>query len=119
MDLIKSLGSICCSVLSIVVLIACIASDATLLGFILAGVLFFLAYKCMTMVSPETMRAAAELEKQKEYQKMNGGYKCPSCGKMAGHEIGAISKGVSVGTLGLASNKIGKTYKCASCDYMW
>lgn len=119
MDLIKSLGSICCSVLAIVVLFACIVNDAALLGFILAGFLCFLAYKCLSMVSSETMRAAAELEKQKEYQKMNGGYKCPSCGKMAGHKIGAISKGVSVGTLGLASNKIGKTYKCSSCNYMW
>ena len=61
---------------------------------------------------------AAE-QRRKIEKRMTGGYKCPSCGKPAGHPIGAINKGVSIGALGLASNKIGKTYKCANCGYMW
>lgn len=47
------------------------------------------------------------------------GYKCPSCGAMSGKPIGLISKGASVGALGLASNKVGKSYKCSKCGYMW
>lgn len=49
----------------------------------------------------------------------NDGYKCPSCGHMAGHKIGTMSKSISIGMIGLASNKLGKTYQCAHCKYMW
>lgn len=55
----------------------------------------------------------------KEKKRLRGGYKCPNCGQKAGHPIGALSKGASIGFWGLASNKIGKTYKCENCDYMW
>ncbi len=119
MDFLKSIGSICLSILALVVMIMGLANDAALVGFILGGILIFISYKCLNSLSQETLRAAAALEPQKEYQKMNGGYKCPSCGKMAGHEMSAFSKGASVSALGLASNKIGKTYKCANCNYMW
>lgn len=50
---------------------------------------------------------------------MYGGYKCPSCGRMAGHRIGVISKSISIDMLGLASDELGKTYKCENCRYMW
>lgn len=50
---------------------------------------------------------------------MNGGYKCPNCGMHAGHKINTVNKAVSVSVLGLASDKIGKTYKCENCGYMW
>lgn len=64
-------------------------------------------------------KEAQELEQLERKRKLTEGYKCPSCGMMAGHKIDTISKGLSVGTLGLASNKIGKTYKCENCKYMW
>lgn len=60
-----------------------------------------------------------EQEKAKKEKLLTEGYKCPSCGKMAGHLISTGSKVASISVTGLASNKIGKTYKCAACDYMW
>ena len=47
------------------------------------------------------------------------GYKCPSCGTTAGKEMSKLGKTVSVGLWGVASNKLGKTYKCEKCGYMW
>ena len=64
----------------------------------------------------EEGKRAEEREKQR---KLENGYKCPNCGMKAGYPISKVSKSVSVGTMGLASNKIGKTYKCENCKYMW
>lgn len=64
----------------------------------------------------EEGKRAEEMEKQR---KLENGYKCPNCGMKAGYPISKVSKSVSVGTMGLASNKIGKTYKCENCKYMW
>lgn len=47
------------------------------------------------------------------------GIKCPNCGQQNVHKISTASRAVSVGTVGLASDKIGKTYKCPKCGYMW
>ena len=70
--------------------------------------------------APESVhKDVAEYTRQKEHHLMNGGYRCPSCGRMSGHPIGEIGKSISIGTLGLASNKIGKSYKCKNCGYMW
>lgn len=44
---------------------------------------------------------------------------CPTCGKQAGEKISVVSRGVSVGLFGLASNKIGKSFKCKNCGYTW
>ena len=63
-------------------------------------------------------KVAAEQQRKAE-ERLRNGYKCPNCGRPAGHPIGVINKGVSIGTLGLASNKVGKTYKCENCGYMW
>lgn len=43
---------------------------------------------------------------------MHGGYKCPSCGMMAGHKMGAFLKSSS-------NDLLGKIYKCENCKYMW
>lgn len=47
--------------------------------------------------------------------------KCPSCG--AGHnkikKISTMNRAVSIGVVGLASNKIGKQFECTSCHYKW
>ena len=64
----------------------------------------------------EEGKRAEEREKQR---KLENGYKCPNCGMKAGYPISKVSKSVSVGTMGLAINKIGKTYKCENCKYMW
>ena len=69
--------------------------------------------------TPEEKKKEEEYKKEQEYQKMNCGYKCPNCGAKAGHKIGAISKGISIGTFGIASDKVGKTYKCEKCGYLW
>lgn len=47
------------------------------------------------------------------------GIKCPNCGQENVKYISTASRAISVGTVGLASNKIGKTYKCPKCGYMW
>ena len=74
-------------------------------------------------VNKQSKSAVQNEEKKKvlSYQeaKMSWGFKCPNCEKNAGYKIGIVSKGVSVGLLGLASSKIGKTYKCKNCGYIW
>ena len=87
MDFFKSLGSLLFTGLALVSMFAGIMNDAILLGFIGAGICFFISYKILNSVSSETWKAVSEAEKQKKHQKMNGGYKCPSCGKHAGHEF--------------------------------
>ena len=58
--------------------------------------------------------ASDQLEYGKGY-----GIKCPNCGQVNVKKISTASRAVSVGTVGLASDKIGKTYKCPKCGYMW
>lgn len=45
--------------------------------------------------------------------------KCPYCGSMDVNKIGTVGRAVSVGLLGLASDKIGKTHKCNKCGSTW
>ena len=113
------IGMWACLILGIVSLVFFAMNDAVPVGAISLIVFSVIGLSIFNNASPELKKKVAAIEQQAEYEKMNCGYKCPSCGKMAGHPIGAIDKGVSVGALGLASNKIGKTYKCAKCGYMW
>ena len=83
-------------------------------GFAILGL--FLNAKLTT---PEEKKEEEEYKKEQEYKKMNCGYTCPNCGAKAGHKIGAISKGISIGVFGIASDKVGKTYKCEKCGYLW
>lgn len=53
------------------------------------------------------------------FKEVSNGIKCPMCGKNAGKRISTTSRAVSVATVGLASGKIGKQYKCSSCGHMW
>ena len=90
-------------------LLACVLS----IGLNLLGVWFY-------QHGPKGLHNDVAAEQRRKLEKrMTGGYKCPSCGKFAGHPIGVIDKGFSIGTFGLASNKVGKTYKCENCGYMW
>jgi len=61
----------------------------------------------------------SELNKRMGISSTPAGYKCPSCGKMTGYKISHTSKITSVGFWGIASNKLGKTYKCKNCGYIW
>ena len=45
--------------------------------------------------------------------------KCPTCSSTNVEKIGMVSKVASIGFFGLASNSIGKTFKCNSCGYKW
>ena len=47
------------------------------------------------------------------------GVECPYCHATNVSRIGFINRAVSTGLLGLASSKIGKTYKCNNCGSTW
>ncbi|MDE5802486.1 MAG: hypothetical protein K2I22_06175 [Lachnospiraceae bacterium] len=58
------------------------------------------------------------LMKQSEYGK-GYGIKCPNCGLVNVKKISTASRAISARAVGLASDKIGKTYKCPKCGYIW
>lgn len=66
----------------------------------------------------EYNRQVNENLKKSEFGK-GYGIRCPNCGQENVKYISTASRAISVGTVGLASNKIGKTYKCPKCGYMW
>lgn len=47
------------------------------------------------------------------------GVECPYCHATNVSRIGFINRAVSTSLLGLASSKIGKTYKCNNCGSTW
>lgn len=94
-------------------------NDHGFIGCIVGLFFVFLGMKVFIDAPEEFKKEVGELQKQEEYKKLHGGYKCPSCGMMAGHKIGAISKGMSIELLGMASDTLGKTYKCENYKYMW
>lgn len=63
----------------------------------------------------EAKRTIANAEAQKWLNRP----KCPNCGSDKINKISTTSRVVSVATVGLASNKIGKQYKCSNCKHMW
>ena len=44
---------------------------------------------------------------------------CPTCGSCDVQKISAMSRGTSIILFGLFSKKLGKTFKCNNCGYMW
>ena len=44
---------------------------------------------------------------------------CPYCNSSNVTKIGTVNRAISVGMLGLASKKIGKTHKCNDCGSTW
>lgn len=48
-------------------------------------------------------------------RKQNHIVKCPACGSTSTTKLSAVDRGVSIFALGLASNKIGKSFKCNKC----
>ena len=45
--------------------------------------------------------------------------KCPACGSTNTSKIGVLGRSTSIFAFGLASNKIGKNWKCHSCGNTW
>lgn len=60
-------------------------------------------------------KAQAEAER---YRQMTAP-KCPMCGSTNIEKISFTSRAISIATIGLASNKIGKQYKCKNCKHLW
>lgn len=63
-----------------------------------------------------------QIELQKIAQEHN--YKlehpqCPTCGGHNTRRITTMNRAVSVGVVGLASSKIGKSFECLDCKYKW
>ncbi len=60
-----------------------------------------------------------KMEKEMTDYKKRTAPKCPMCGSTNIEKISTASRAVSVATVGLASGKIGKQYKCKNCKHMW
>lgn len=45
--------------------------------------------------------------------------KCPTCGSTNIEKLSFTKKVISIGGLGILSNKIGKTYQCKNCKSTW
>lgn len=45
--------------------------------------------------------------------------KCPHCKSTEIKKLDALDRAVSVGILGLGSNKINKSFQCKKCKYTW
>lgn len=45
--------------------------------------------------------------------------KCPNCGSTNTQRISISSRAISIGTVGILSNKINKSFKCNKCKYTW
>lgn len=58
-------------------------------------------------------------EDKKIVAKQNYTPRCPTCGSPNISGIGTVERAGSVAMFGLASKKIGKTFKCSNCGYTW
>ena len=68
------------------------------------------------IASQQRLRDMTILQQDKN---ISHGVTCPYCGSTNISKIGTINRAVSVGLLGLASSKIGKTHKCNKCGSTW
>lgn len=86
------------------------------------------AYQSRIQQENEQQKAAikwAEIERQSEQAaarraaEQANAPRCPTCGSTDLKKIDALDRAISVSFLGLASGKIGKSFKCNHCGYMW
>ena len=75
----------------------------------------FEAYKRKMKREQEDRESQEELERQRKALK-NISPKCPYCGSYHTSKIGVVSRGISIGIVGLASSKIGKQWHCNHCN---
>lgn len=71
-----------------------------------------LAYKKRIL---EAKKIAINAEVEKWLKRI----KCPKCGSDDIKSISTLNRAISVSTVGLASNKIGKQYQCRKCKNIW
>lgn len=75
----------------------------------------------------ERLRAESDARHKQEmdklwdqvHQSMASKPHCPTCGSTNVKKLDALDRAVSVGTLGVLSNKINKSFKCKDCGYTW
>lgn len=93
-----------------------------ILGFIFLAVIV-VAIIAVKSGEPKNAEEAEALRKHNEQliaKKYNYyKYTCPMCGSKRVKNISTASKVVSTELVGLASNKIGKSYECDDCQYKW
>ena len=58
-------------------------------------------------------------EAEKRYEASHPKPKCPTCGSTKVEKISTLNRAVSIGMVGLASDKIGKQFCCKNCGYKW
>ncbi len=114
-----AIGMWICVILAFASFFTGVMNDHPFIGCIVGLFFVFWGMKIFNDSPEEFKKEVGEVQRQEEYKKLHGGYKCPNCEMMAGHKISAVSKGASIGVFGIASNKLGKTYKCENCKYMW
>ena len=68
-------------------------------------------------IADQDIKQAADMQRVNNV--LQNQIKCPNCGKTNVSKMSVVGKAVSIGAVGLASNKIGKSYNCDSCGYMW
>lgn len=73
------------------------------------------------MVMKERVEQAENMKRQAEAERIRlaNAPKCPMCNSTNIEKISTASRAISVATVGLASGKIGKQYKCKNCKHMW
>lgn len=79
-----------------------------------------IAKKYIQQIKDEYTEPNKKEENNSTYNGINKNVpKCPTCGSTHVEKIGMVSKMVSTDLLGLASNSIGKTFKCNNCGHKW
>ena len=93
-----------------------------ILGVIIVGLVLFLRvienYGKNKYGEEEWRRQVSQANEEFQYGK-GYGIKCPNCGRMNVEKISTLRKSASISVKGLASDKIGKTYECPDCHYIW
>ena len=64
-------------------------------------------------------QAQVALAKRINAERAANAPRCPTCGCTDQKKIDELERAITVSFLGLASGKIGKSFKCNHCGYMW
>lgn len=77
-------------------------------------------YKSVKIQRAETAYKVAQINdvRRKEEEALKHP-KCPMCGSTNTQIISTLNRAISIGTVGLASSKIGKQYECKKCKHKW
>lgn len=52
-------------------------------------------------------------------KELNDNPHCPNCNSYVVSQISNFSRSIGIGMWGMASSKVGKTYRCKECGYTW